>query len=70
MKFFNHTPTINAYDTETYQNTLKVICDAYGNTYEPDGNPDSLLKWLMSTKSIPFPIFNPLSDGCHIYPMM
>jgi hypothetical protein len=42
-------PSINAYDTETYQNNLKVICDAYGNYYEPSGSPDSLLDWLFST---------------------
>lgn len=42
-------PSINAYDTENFENQLKVICDAYGNYYEPDGNPDNLLKWLYST---------------------
>lgn len=42
-------PTINAYDTENYSNTLKVICDAYGNYYEPEGIPDALLEWLFNT---------------------
>ena len=49
MKFFKEIPTINAYDTESYQNNLKVICDAYGNYYEPSGNPDALLEWLFKT---------------------
>lgn len=50
MKFFNNIPTINGYDTETYENNLKVICDAYGKFYEYDNNPDHLLNWLFSTK--------------------
>lgn len=49
MQFFNHIPTVNAYDTEAYSNILKVICDAYGNYYEPDNTPDSLLDWLFKT---------------------
>ena len=51
MKFFNKTPSINAFDTENYSNNLKLICDAYGNYYEPDYSkpdliPDKLLEYL------------------------
>ena len=41
-------PSINAFDTEAYSNRLKVICDAYGNYYEHNNNPDALLEWLFS----------------------
>ena len=51
MKFFNKTPSINAFDTENYSNNLKLICDAYGNYYEPDYSkpdliPGKLLEYL------------------------
>ncbi|MCL4452282.1 MAG: hypothetical protein M1327_06630 [Candidatus Thermoplasmatota archaeon] len=48
MKFFNSMSSINAFDTEAHSNTLKVICDAYGNYYENDNNPDNLLDWLFT----------------------
>lgn len=48
MKFFDHMPTINAFDTENYENNLKLICDAYGNYFEYDNNPDHLLDWLFA----------------------
>ena len=47
MQFFKNIPTITAFDTENYQNNLKVICDAYGNFYEYDNNPENLLNWLI-----------------------
>jgi len=28
-------PSINAFDTETYQGDVKLICDAYGHWLEP-----------------------------------
>lgn len=50
MKFFNHIPTIQAFDTEAYRGNLKVICSADGEYYEYD-SPVNLLEWLIANSS-------------------
>ena len=47
MNFFDHYPSIQSFDTETYKGNLKVICSP-DNYFEYQNNPNDLLKWLVN----------------------